>query len=154
MAFRFKLEPYKRLLNHEKEEAQLEFAVKIARLREAETLLEQVKGELKKALFNRDERLAQGLYTEEYRLWAQRIDYLAAEVERLEEVVTEREIEAEAAKKRLLDIHVQERLVQRLKDKAFSQYQKSEARRHQMELDEMCAIERGPLKGIGSEGHH
>ena len=137
--FKFRLESYRRIISHEKDETEMEFAMKMAKVREAEAMLHGLRSALEKTLSEREKRLASGLSTGEYQLFARRIDYLRGEVERAENEVARREIEAEAAKKRLLDLHVRERLVERLKEKAVSEYLKNEAKKIQDELDDICS---------------
>ncbi len=133
-AFRFRLEPYRRMVNHDKERAQIEFSLKMAKVREAREILEE------------------GIGTVEYRIWAERIDFLRGEQNRLEAVLREREIEAEQAKHKLLEAYVQERLVERLRERAIAEHQKLEARKLQEELDDMCASRKGLTWGLEGEG--
>ncbi len=138
-AFKFKLEPYRRLVSHDKESAQMEFALKMARVKEAKEMLESIRHEFYKASRELEMRLEEGMETGEYRFWAERIDFLREEERRFEAVLREREIEAEEAKQRLLNAHVQERLVERLRERAISEHRKLEARKFQNELDDMWA---------------
>ena len=126
-------------MHHDKEQAQMEFSRKMARVREAQEVLDQLSRQMEEASSEVEQRMKEGLSTEEYRLWAQRIDFLRDEVRRFEQIVAEREIEAEAAKKRLLDLHVQERLLERLRERALRDFQREESRRLQSELDDLSA---------------
>ncbi|HFC46914.1 MAG TPA: hypothetical protein ENJ63_03440 [Dissulfuribacter thermophilus] len=151
-AFRFRLEPYRRMVNHDKERAQIEFSLKMAKVREAREILDSIRQEFYKATRELETRLEEGMGTVEYRIWAERIDFLRGEQNRLEAVLRERELEAEQAKHKLLEAYVQERLVERLRERAIAEHQKLEARKLQEELDDMCASRKGLTWGLEGEG--
>ncbi len=136
--FKFKLLPYQRLLQHKKEAAELDLSLKLARLKEVRGMLMMLEKEQEALNDNLDQRLKTGMNSEEYRMWVNRIESLEQEVSRLEEMLRELEIEVEQAKKRLLDIHIKERLVERLRERSFKAFQMEEAKRYQVELDDLA----------------